>query len=99
MKITKQTKDILIDKMKMIQTPEKADLCLVGPVKLPIEQGEFSATFQWYTWHQLDSDVTTKEQVLDSLATANLAFGQQSSVLVYGDFANGDDALIRMHSI
>lgn len=29
----------------------------------------------------------------------HLAFGQQSSVLVYGDFANQEDALIRMHSI
>ena len=41
----------------------------------------------------------SKEEIIDSLATANLAFQQQSSVLVYGDFANADDALIRMHSI
>lgn len=99
MKITKQVKDLLIDKMQIIQTPGKADLCRVGPVKLPIQQGDFSATFQWYTWHQLESDVDSEEKVLESLATANLAFGQQSSVLVYGDFANRDDALIRMHSI
>ncbi len=99
MEITKQVKDLLIDKMQMIHTPGKADLCLVGPVKLPIKQGDFSATFKWYNWHQLDSDVDTKEKVLESLATANLAFGQQSSVLVYGDFANRDDALVRMHSI
>lgn len=99
MNITKQTKDLLIDKMNMIQTPEQADLCLVGPVKLPIQQEEVTATFQWYTWHQVDDDVHTKEAVLDSLASANLAFGQQSSVLVYGDFAEEDDALIRMHSI
>ena len=99
MKITNKVKDLLIDKMEMIYTSGKADLCRVGPVKLPVQQGDFSATFQWYTWHQLDSDVNTKEKVLDSLATANLAFGQQSSVLVYGDFANCDDALVRMHSI
>lgn len=99
MNITKQTKDLLIDKMNMIQTPEQADLCLVGPVKLPIQQEEVTATFQWYTWHQVNDDVHTKEAVLDSLASANLAFGQQSSVLVYGDFAEEDDALIRMHSI
>ena len=68
-------------------------------MKLPIQQGDLAVTFQWYTWHQLDDDVNTKEEVLESLSTANLAFGQQSSVLVYGDFANGDDALIRMHSI
>ncbi|MFP3325367.1 GTP cyclohydrolase, partial [Planococcus sp. SIMBA_160] len=40
-----------------------------------------------------------KEAVLDSLSEANLAFGQQSSVLVYGDFKKSDDALVRMHSI
>lgn len=99
MKITKETKELLIDKMQMIQTPEKADLCLVGPVRLPIQQQDLEVTFQWYTWHSLEDGVNTKEAVLDSLATANLAFGQQSSVLVYGDFANSDDALIRMHSI
>jgi len=99
MKITKQVEDLLIDKMKIIRTPGKADLCLVGPVKLPIQQGNFAANFQYYTWHQLDSDVNTKEKVLNSLATANLAFGQQSSVLVYGDFEKGKDSLVRMHSI
>lgn len=99
MKITKQVKDLLIDKMKIIKTPGKADLCVVGPVKLPVQQGDFSATFQWYTWLQLDPDVDTEEKVLESLSTANLAFGQQSSVLVYGDFTNGDDVLVRMHSI
>lgn len=99
MKITKETKELLIDKMQMIQTPGKADLCLVGPVRLPVQQQDLEVTFQWYTWHSLEAGVNTKEAVLDSLATANLAFGQQSSVLVYGDFANSDDALIRMHSI
>jgi GTP cyclohydrolase II len=33
------------------------------------------------------------------LASSNLAEMQQSSVLVYGDFQNSNDALIRMHSI
>lgn len=37
--------------------------------------------------------------MIDDLPAMNLAFGQQSSVLVYGDFENRDDALIRMHSI
>ena len=45
MKITKQVKDLLIDKMQIIQTPGKADLCLVGPVKLPIQQGDFRRHF------------------------------------------------------
>ena len=32
--------------MQIIRTPETTDLCRVGPVKLPIQQGDFSATFQ-----------------------------------------------------
>ena len=99
MGITKQVKDILIDKMQIIQNEGKQKICLVGPVKLPIQQKDLEITFQWYTWLPLESQIQTKEEVLESLATANLAFGQQSSVLVYGDFAHADDAIIRMHSI
>ena len=39
------------------------------------------------------------QEIIDQLSSANLAEYQQSSVLVYGDFENADDALIRMHSI
>ncbi|CAM3335987.1 GTP cyclohydrolase II [Paenibacillus lactis] len=40
-----------------------------------------------------------KNDILESLSQADLASYQQSSVLVYGDFANEEHALIRMHSI
>lgn len=99
MMITKQTKDILIDKMQILTAANQEDLCVVGPVKLPIQQGDFHANFQWYTWLRLEERNMKKEEVIDQLVHANLAFGQQSSVLVFGDFANADDALIRMHSI
>ncbi|KMY51679.1 GTP cyclohydrolase II [Peribacillus loiseleuriae] len=97
--ITPQIKELLIDKMQMIKNPGKGEICLVGPIKLPVEQGDFSAIFQWYTWLELDDKIQTKEDVLESLATANLAFAQQSSVLVYGDFKQSEQALVRMHSI
>ena len=90
--------DIVKDKMVMMNISATENLCMVGPIKLPVKQGDFSATFQWYNWLKVDADLS-KEEVIDSLATANLAFQQQSSVLVYGDFANAEDALIRMHSI
>ncbi|MGX9135466.1 GTP cyclohydrolase II [Rummeliibacillus sp. JY-2-4R] len=93
-----KTIDFLQDKMKFAKRSETENICIVGPVKLPVKQGEFEATFQWYSWHVVDASLT-KEEVIDSLATSNLAFGQQSSVLAYGDFENGDEALIRMHSI
>lgn len=95
----RNVKDILIDKMQLITHPNNVDLCLVGPVRLPIQQGELNMTFKWYTWLQLDENMNKKEAIIDSLPQANLAFGQQSSVLVYGNFEDEDDALIRMHSI
>ena len=98
MTILKETMDILKDKMQLVELSTQENLCLVGPVKLPVKQGDFSETFNWYTWHKVDTSLS-KEEVIQSLADSNLAFGQQSSVLVYGDFAFQEDALIRMHSI
>lgn len=97
--IKNETKHILLDKLQIIQNDSQKDICLVGPVKLPVQQGDFQATFQWYSWLKLDDKVKTKEDVMESLVNENLAFGQQSSVLVYGDFATKDNALVRMHSI
>lgn len=90
--------DIVKDKMTVIKHTKTENICLVGPVNLPIQQGDFSATFQWYNWLTVDVNVS-KEEIIDGLAAANLAFLQQSSVLVYGDFTHSEDALIRMHSI
>lgn len=90
--------DIVKDKMTMVKYTDTETICLVGPVNLPIKQDDFSATFQWYNWLKVDANLS-KEEIIDGLATANLAFLQQSSVLVYGDFTHSEDALIRMHSI
>lgn len=98
MTITTKIMEIVKDKMMMMNVSATENICLVGPIKLPVKQGDFSATFQWYNWLKVDSDLS-KEEIIDSLSKANLAFQQQSSVLVYGDFANADDALTRMHSI
>lgn len=84
--------------MKLVPFNESENLCLVGPVKLPVKQGDFQTTFQWYTWLNIDKKLS-KEMVLDAINNENLAAKQQSSVLVYGDFATTDDAIIRMHSI
>lgn len=101
MKLVMKMKDIMAilrDKMQLVARDELTNIAVVGPVKLPIRQGDFATTFQWYSWHAVDR-THSKEEVIDSLNQLNLAFGQQSSVLVYGDFENRDDALIRMHSI
>ncbi|MFJ7887867.1 GTP cyclohydrolase II [Lysinibacillus xylanilyticus] len=98
MTITTKVLDIVKDKMTIVKQSETESICLVGPVKLPVKQGGFSATFQWYNWLKVGAN-SSKEEIIDGLASANLAFLQQSSVLVYGDFAHAEDALIRMHSI
>ncbi|MEA0552007.1 GTP cyclohydrolase II [Lysinibacillus irui] len=98
MTITTKVMDLVKDKMTMVKYTDTENICLVGPVNLPIKQGDFSATFQWYNWLKVDANLS-KEEIIDGLATANLAFLQQSSVLVYGDFTHSEDALIRMHSI
>lgn len=90
--------DILLNKIKLIERNPHENLSIVGPVRLPIKQGDFEATFQWYSWLNVAKSLC-KEQIIDQISTMNLAFGQQSSVLVYGDFENREDALIRMHSI
>lgn len=89
---------ILRNKLMLVAHDDLSNIALVGPVKMPIKQGDFEATFKWYSWHIVDKN-ETKEDVISSLNQLNLAFGQQSSVLVYGDFEHADDALIRMHSI
>lgn len=90
--------DILLKKIQLIPRNETEDLCLVGPVRLPIKQCDFEASFQWYSWLPVEAGTTAK-QVVQTVSTMNLVAGQQSSVLVYGDFANANEALIRMHSI
>ena len=86
------------EKMTFVPLNMTENVCIVGPVNLPIKQGEFEATFKWYCWTTVKKE-WSKEAVIDHLNTMNLAFGQQSSVLVYGDFEPSKDALVRMHSI
>ncbi|WP_404823812.1 GTP cyclohydrolase II [Paenibacillus rhizovicinus] len=83
-------------------------IILVGPINLPVNLDGETAKFQWYCWLPC-SDLVHKEGgckekertefLIEQLSASNLAEKQQSSVLVYGDFANAEDALIRMHSI
>lgn len=87
----------ILSKMQFVAVAE-GQLAVVGPVRLPIKQGDFDATFQWYSWLHTENGVT-KEDVLRHLPMLNLASAQQSSVLVYGDFQTAENPLIRFHSI
>ncbi|WP_379127104.1 GTP cyclohydrolase II [Paenibacillus sp. sgz500958] len=96
---------ILKDKINKINVEDSANY-LVGPINLPVNLDGETVHFKWYSWlhvtdqELLEDDTTDMTATLISrLSSMNLADGQQSSVLVYGDFENSEDALIRMHSI
>ncbi|HWO97278.1 MAG TPA: GTP cyclohydrolase II [Bacillus sp. (in: firmicutes)] len=89
---------VLEDKIQIIKTDEGA-IYLVGPIKLPVNLYGETVEFKWYSWLKADEVVEDYQEVIDRLSSVRLADYQQSSVLVYGDFEYGEDALIRMHSI
>ncbi|PAD35850.1 GTP cyclohydrolase II [Terribacillus saccharophilus] len=98
MKLESKAISILKDKIELIPTAEGA-IYLVGPIKLPVNLYGETVTFQWYCWLNCEEVAKDYEEVIEKLSDMNLAEMQQSSVLVYGDFAEEEDALIRMHSI
>lgn len=89
---------VLKEKIRLIPTEEGA-IYLVGPVRLPINLYGNTMEFQWYCWLNHSEVTEDYENIISQLSSANLAEYQQSSVLVYGDFEQAEDALIRMHSI
>ncbi len=89
---------LLQDKVRLIQSGKKA-IYLVGPIKLPINLEGGVVEFKWYCWLNGEEMTENIEGIFDRLSHVNLAELQQSSVLVYGDFQNADQALIRFHSI
>ena len=90
--------ELLKDKIQLIKKQDQA-IYLVGPIQLPVNLYGETVVFQWYSWLNYDEVTEGYEKIIDHLASANLAEQQQSSVLVYGDFKEADDALIRLHSI
>lgn len=98
-KLKSEVFSILKDKIKLIQTEEDRAIYLVGPIRLPVNLYNETVEFQWYCWLNYDEVTEDYERIIENLSSSNLAEYQQSSVLVYGDFKNADDALIRMHSI
>ncbi|MGE6489275.1 GTP cyclohydrolase II [Paenisporosarcina sp. NPDC076898] len=96
--VSKEALPILKDKIKLIKKDDGA-VYLVGPIRLPVNLYGETVIFQWYCWLNSKHENEDFQQIIDNLSSANLAEYQQSSVLVYGDFENDEDALIRMHSI
>ncbi|MFX3675128.1 MAG: GTP cyclohydrolase II [Paenisporosarcina sp.] len=96
--VPKEALAVLEDKIKLINTNEGA-IYLVGPIRLPVNLYGETVIFQWYCWLNSKEKNEDFKQVIDNLSSSNLAEYQQSSVLVYGEFEENDEALIRMHSI
>ncbi|SEN58569.1 GTP cyclohydrolase II [Paenibacillus sp. OV219] len=98
---------ILDDRIQTLKS-KRGTIILVGPISLPVNLDGETVQFQWYCWlpckDLVHSEGGCREKertayLIEQLSESNLAEKQQSSVLVYGDFANHADALIRMHSI
>ncbi len=98
MKLESKALTVLKDKIQSIKTKEGA-IYLVGPVRLPVNLYGETVEFNWYCWLNSEEVTDDYQSIIDNLSSKNLADYQQSSVLVYGDFENSEDALIRMHSI
>ncbi|RCW63160.1 GTP cyclohydrolase II [Saliterribacillus persicus] len=97
-KIESKSLSILENKIKLIKT-DKGAIYLVGPIKVPVNLYEETVEFQWYCWLNCEEVTEDFDRIIEKLSSANLAELQQSSVLTYGDFNFGEDAIIRMHSI
>lgn len=97
-KLNSKVLSVLEDKIRLIKT-DKGAIYLVGPIRLPVNLYGETVVFQWFCWLNCDEVTEDFERIIDKLSSVNLAELQQSSVLVYGDFEYGDDAIIRMHSI
>ena len=98
MKLEPKVFEVLKDKIQLIKSDEGA-IYLVGPIRMPVNLYGETIIFNWYCWLNYDEVTEDYESIVKKLSSTNLAEYQQSSVLVYGDFEQADDALIRMHSI
>lgn len=96
--ITSDAVHVLKDKIQVIKA-KKGSIYLVGPIRLPVNLHGETVSFQWYCWLNSDEETEDIQQIIANLSSSNLADYQQSSVLVYGDFQNEEESLIRMHSI
>lgn len=97
--------NVLKNKIHTIATPDATSI-MVGPITLPVNLEGQTVEFKWYSWISIHNAVErarylayTPEELISLLPSLQLAEGQQSSVLVYEDFEQSQDALIRMHSI
>ncbi|MGZ4164602.1 MAG: GTP cyclohydrolase II, partial [Tumebacillaceae bacterium] len=98
MNATSKAYEVVKERVQRIEK-EGTQLFLVGPIQLPVSLNGETVVFHWYSWLSGADLPYDDETLLQQLPLRNLAEHQQSSVLVYGDFAESKEAVIRMHSI
>src|SRR6478609_5442026 len=99
--INEKVVSILKDKINVVKNDDHF-IYIVGPITLPVNLDGETQVFSWYSWLRSDNvkeGSLSTEELIEKMQGANLADMQQSSVLVYGDFQESHEALIRMHSI
>ena len=89
----------IVDHKIRVMESARGIIYLVGPIQLPVKLDEGETIFQWYCWLLCKEKLDDAEQIIKKLSAIDLAEMQQSSVLVYGDFEQAEEAWIRMHSI
>lgn len=89
----------IVDNKIRVMESARGIIYLVGPIQLPVKLDEGETIFQWYCWLLCKEKLDDAEQIIKKLSAIDLAEMQQSSVLVYGDFEQAEEAWIRMHSI
>lgn len=90
--------EILEKKIQRIKRGDRS-IYLVGPIRLPVNLDGQTVHFKWYCWLDSSEVMDDTNKIVAHLSSANLADSQQSSVLVYGDFEESEEALVRFHSI
>ncbi len=96
--LTTDAVSIVDHKIRVIESA-RGIIYLVGPIQLPVKLDEGETIFQWYCWLLCKEKLDDAAQIIKKLSAIDLAEMQQSSVLVYGDFEQAEEAWIRMHSI
>lgn len=97
--VSEKVLNILKNKMNIVQETDNEILWLVGPVNLPVQLDNEVVTFKWYTWLSSEKNASDPAKLLSYITESNLADIRQSSALVYGDFTESDEAVVRFHSI
>ena len=79
MMISNDVKNILTNKMTILKDEHKNDICLVGPVTLPVQLDDEVVTFQWYTWLPLKGIPSEKEKC--TRIFSNIRSGRTSTII------------------